>query len=304
MRFFIHLCKRTPISGHKELPSMNERERYNSTQSDSDDDSKLIADPQSASTGRGCFSAFVSSGLFFMLFGSLMLFFAYSTMSSTHSSFTFVLVVVGVAILLYGTGTQGAGEFGGKQGGNRYKATIAGGAGVLALAIGIGMVVKHTDIREAFQVEQKYLRFPLYASNDGITNLANYAAIATVNGINVPTALRGDRIEIYVPYIAGQKADTVLEVSGVLYRREPAPKQKASVPFSEKITFSQNSRHLVIEGSVDFPRWEGDKKSEISVSEIESVDLAATDMQQIVAKGQQRKNSDSASPPPLLIEVQ
>jgi hypothetical protein len=141
--------------------------------SERNNESKVPSDPSSTSTWWDRFWIFVSSGLFFMLFGSLILFFAYSTMSSTHSSFTFVLVVIGVAVLLYGTGTQGAGEFGGNHGGNRYKAVIAGGAGVLAFSIGIGMVAKHAEIREAFQVERKYFRFPLYGQDDGITDLSN-----------------------------------------------------------------------------------------------------------------------------------
>lgn len=254
----------------------------------------------SASAGWDRFWAFASSGLFFMLFGSVMLFFAYNTMTRTHSSFTFIIVVVGVAILLYGTGTQGAGEFAGENGGARYKAAIAGGAGVLALAIGIGMVVYYNEIRAAFQIEQKYVRVPLYPDNFA-DDFTNYAAIATVNGINVPTVLRGEVIEIYVPYLAGQEKGAVMHISCFLYRLQPNSKQKQSVKFSKDLTFS--SGNLIIEGGFEFPRLEINEKTKISVRESESIDLATLDKSATLDKNE---SSESSLPPPpaLVTEAQ
>jgi len=54
---------------------------------------------------------FTSSGLFFMIVGAIFLYVAFNTMGRTHAAMSFVFVVVGVAILLYGTGTQGIGDF-------------------------------------------------------------------------------------------------------------------------------------------------------------------------------------------------
>src|SRR5688500_12353979 len=51
------------------------------------------------------------SVFFFMIVGSIFLYFAYDTLGRAHAAMSCVFVVVGVAILLYGTGTQGIGEF-------------------------------------------------------------------------------------------------------------------------------------------------------------------------------------------------
>jgi hypothetical protein len=59
------------------------------------------------SHGWDYFVQITTSGLFFMVVGIAFLVVAGSTITRTHSALTFVLVVVGVAILLYGTGTQG-----------------------------------------------------------------------------------------------------------------------------------------------------------------------------------------------------
>jgi hypothetical protein len=77
----------------------------------------------------------VSSGLFFMAVGCVFLVVAAYTMGETHSSLSFVLVVVGVAILLYGTGTQGMGQLDSHVGTAKYKVAVAGGAGALAFGV-------------------------------------------------------------------------------------------------------------------------------------------------------------------------
>ena len=128
------------------------------------------------------------------------------------------------------------------------------------------------------------------------TSFLPIALPAIINGARVPTALRGDRIEIYVPYLAGQATGAVLQVSGVLYRREPASKQQASKEFSDKIVFHE--KHLVPEGGFEFPRWEENEKITISVREPETINQAALDKQEHDA------NPQSAPPPPLFIEVQ
>lgn len=125
-------------------------------------------------------------------------------MNNAHSSFTFVLVVVGVAILLYGTGTQGAGEIAGEtEKKYTYKAVIAGGAGLLAIGIGAGMLLEYDKIQSAFQVQQKYGRVRLKPANDK-DDFFGYTTEAKLDGEDVPTMLRGNNIEIYVPYFVGE----------------------------------------------------------------------------------------------------
>lgn len=95
------------------------------------------------------------TSLFFILLGIAFLYVAYTTMYAAHATFTFVLVVVGVAILLYGTGTQGAGNFNSDIGALTYKIGIAGGAGILALCIGYGVLEFSPKMRDAFAIERK-----------------------------------------------------------------------------------------------------------------------------------------------------
>ena len=53
-------------------------------------------------------TAFFRSGFFFMLFGTAFLYFAFANGQRAHSAMTFILVVIGSAIVLFGTGTQAA----------------------------------------------------------------------------------------------------------------------------------------------------------------------------------------------------
>jgi hypothetical protein len=130
---------------------------------------------------RNAFERFTMSGLFFMIFGSVLLLIAHLSMGNTHSSLSFILVVSGVAILLYGTGTQGIGQFANST----YKVAIAGGAGVLSLVIGYGIVVKEDSIQKAFQTQTRYIKLVIKpTTQDGITGsfLANYFAVVSIDG--------------------------------------------------------------------------------------------------------------------------
>lgn len=145
-----------------------------------------------------------TSGFFFMVVGTGFLVWAFTTMGSAHAAMSFVLVVVGVAILLYGTGTQGIGILDGpdsKVTMARYKVAIAGGAGVLAFAVAAGIIMWAPEMKQAFQVEQKYIRFIVHPhSYNGQKDLENYLPLAYINGVRVPIVLREATIEIYAPY--------------------------------------------------------------------------------------------------------
>src|SRR5215471_3833733 len=149
-----------------------------------------------------------SSGLFFMMVGVGFLVVANQTMGAAHSSFTFVLVVVGVAILLFGTGTQGIGQFETKQGEANYKVALAGGAGVLAFCVAIGIVWKADKIKNAFEMEKRYLRVIIEPdSKDGVSDyvFAKYVPTAWLDGEYVPVVMRNKTMEAYVYYLAGKQ---------------------------------------------------------------------------------------------------
>jgi len=100
---------------------------------------------------------FFSSGVFFILLGAGFLLLAYLALSvGVHTSFSFVLAVLGIAILLFGTGTQGMGRLDSTVATGRYTVGIAGGAGILALAIGYGMVKLGPEIQQVFELQTRY----------------------------------------------------------------------------------------------------------------------------------------------------
>jgi hypothetical protein len=125
-------------------------------------------------------------------------------MGQTHSAMSFVFVVVGVAILLYGTGTQGIGQFDSGENAEkvaRYKVALAGGAGVLAFCVAGGIIKYSQDIKSAFQIEQRYLRFHIKGHGYQADGIGRYIPDIKINGNPVPAVRRGDYIEVYAPYI-------------------------------------------------------------------------------------------------------
>jgi hypothetical protein len=153
------------------------------------------------------------TSLFFIGLGIIFLYAAYKTMYQAHATFSFVLVVVGVAILLYGTGTHGAGSFDSDIGAFTYKIGIAGGAGILALGVGYGLVKFSKEMRDAFQVEQKYVRLQIEPTK-GISegNFASYFPdVTTRTGEIIPSLRRGTQlVEVYVPYLPGEQQKVLI----------------------------------------------------------------------------------------------
>ena len=148
--------------------------------------------------------AFPSSGLFFILMGTILLTIAHWRIETTHAAFTFVLVVLGVAVLLYGTGTQAAGNFNSDTTVAKYNIAIAGGAGILALCTALGMVTYFREMADAFQVEKKYVRV-LIKSSDDAAKISSYTSQFTIEGNPVPSAVRGNSyVEVYVPWISSE----------------------------------------------------------------------------------------------------
>lgn len=143
-------------------------------------------------------AGFFSSGFFFLIVGAGLLYLAQAHIATNHAGITFVLVVLGVALLLYGTGTQGMGQFG-TGGSAGYNIAIAGGAGVVAFAVAYGIIQYSTQMRDAFQPERKFVRV-IVQGGDGLTDMAQYASSFDMDGIAVPAARNGRTVEVYVPY--------------------------------------------------------------------------------------------------------
>ncbi len=211
------------------------------------------------------FFAFFSSGVFFMIVGAAILYVAYQTLSTTHSSFSFILVVTGVAILLYGTGTQGVGEIESQADRAKYKVQMAGGAGVLTFLTAFGIVWKSDDIKRAFQIEKRYFGLVMEPDvSDGRTvELDDFAAEITVNGLPAPSYRSGNQIVAHVPYFVTGEEQRFRIVATLHYigRAEDRPPYVAVYrreEFELPIKLDTGARREigVRDGSYDFPRYE------------------------------------------------
>lgn len=181
----------------------------------------ITGDQKLNSDGLGIVERFFSSGLFFIVLGSLLLVFAYSRIGIVHSSFTFVLVVLGVAVLLFGTGTQGLGKLDSKTATANYNIALAGGAGVLALFIGFGMVHYSGDMQKIFSVEKKQILAELKPKPNGVaSDFNNYWAKFVLGGEALASVQREGTYMVYVPYFENQTGKT-LEVSYTFVAKNP-----------------------------------------------------------------------------------
>lgn len=130
---------------------------------------------KTASNFVGHFLSFFSTGIFFMIAGFCSLAVSYLLIQAeTHTAFVFVLVVLGIALVLFGTGTQGAGELSNAQSALKYKVSIFGGAGVLAFMAAYGIVLKHPEMNEAFAAQTHYLIVKIENTESGQLPLTAY----------------------------------------------------------------------------------------------------------------------------------
>ncbi|MEQ1951501.1 hypothetical protein [Mesorhizobium sp. CN2-181] len=244
---------------------------------------RLLKQREAAAANTKDIWYFLSSGFFFMLVGASALLAAFLTMGTTHASFTFVLVVVGVAILLYGTGTQGAGNFETTAGEMKYKIGVAGGAGILAFAVGIGIVEKSADIRDAFQIEKKYARLIFRDQGDGIGRLTDYVPEISVNGVPVPSLRYGESIVALIPFLASP-GDQNIQISANFYYS--GSEQARNKLLSQKVVWRESlplgaGQITTDDAGFDFPRL----RKEVTVKLVTDMIAADIDNRQREAAG-------------------
>jgi hypothetical protein len=188
-----------------------------------------LANPPSSQTGS---QAFFSSGIFFIALGVALLIAAYVGLAiGVHTSFSFVLVVLGVAIMLFGTGTQGVGKLESNTTTAQYNIALAGGAGVLALAIGFGMVEFGPQMQRAFGVETRYVVVALRPNPDGSSSFNDYWAEFDIDGVPIPSVRRGDALLVFVPYLDSQRDAT----KHVWYRLRPQDPRTVNASFKTTV---------------------------------------------------------------------
>jgi len=152
---------------------------------------------------------FFSSGNFYIVLGSLFLWAAFSKADDAHSALIFILVILGVAIVLYGTGTQAAGTGSAQAPTNdqiKANIAIAGGAGVLAAFFGFGIISYKDDLVGVFKRTIDYGVIELYLDTNNTTSATTkfdqYEVVAHLPGSRpLPLWKNESSIQILVPIL-------------------------------------------------------------------------------------------------------
>jgi hypothetical protein len=218
---------------------------------------------------------FLTTGGQFIILGSLILILSYQKLATTHATFSFILVVLGSAILLYGTGTQGIGQFQGNvPNAAKYNVSIAGGAGVMALLIGYGMVNYEQEMRRIFQLESKHIILSVAPEDDASTTddvVGEYfAEFSNSEGQQLAYRRIGNRFEVVVPFSSTGK-DSQESILARVYRKNAAPGFKSEIPqvfalqlSPENVTLPQNGASFFrykLDGKLQYVDREADEKN-------------------------------------------
>lgn len=209
------------------------------------------------------FMRFCASGVFFMIVGMLFLLIAYFTIGHTFAAMSFVFVVVGVGVLLYGTGTQGVGDLASAQDPKSfftYKIALAGGAGITAFCVAGGIVKYHDEMKRAFQIEQGYLRIDIYGKGLRDEDMSHYLPEVSINGEAAPAVRRSHYVEVYLPYFLNE--ENTFEIQAKLHLIDDATSLLLTPEGSFKVTLKrdgeivdgdQGGLHSKSLGGFDFP---------------------------------------------------
>ena len=213
-----------------------------------------------------------------------------------------VLVVLGIAILLFGTGTQGMGKLETNTASAKYNVVLAGGAGVLAICIGFGMVNFSSDMQKTFSIETRQVIAVLKPKDDGSSSFSGYWAQFDIGGEPIPSKRRGNAIVVYIPYLATQIKSTI-RVSYQLLPQDPAhlnPNFKPVIQSDFPVELAMEKIDTT-DGGFNFPVYK-------EVEYIDMKSLASSNDVLQTAGQQAQPNAQGAIPPnatePAQLEVQ
>jgi hypothetical protein len=174
-----------------------------------------------------------------------LLFFAWRGLAvGVHTSFSFVLVVLGIAVLLFGTGTQSMGRFDSTDpasaaAAGRYTIGIAGGAGILAIVIGYGMVALGPKIQQVFELQTHYAWVMLGSDPKCPLDIDRYWAEFTSNGQSLAYKTQKGKIFVLLPYyydelhranVIGAEGKKTIDGDFVVKNREELQDNKRCAP--------------------------------------------------------------------------
>jgi hypothetical protein len=187
------------------------------------------------------FKSFFSTGIFYIALGAIFLWIACKQSNQLHPALTFLIAILGVAVLLYGTGTQAAGS--GNTG--QLNVAIAGGAGVLAAVFGFGVLQYHDKIGKVFRYQKDYGVIELN-SDVRILDFDNYDVTAELtDGAPLPQWKRRQMIGIMVPINAvGTRSEVTIFIKD---RKAP------DTAFHENYILNWASEKVIVETSSGSP---------------------------------------------------
>jgi hypothetical protein len=193
----------------------------------------------------GEIKAFFQSAVFYIMLGCMFLFTAYYLLDRSHSAFVFLLAILGIAIVLYGTGTQaaGTGRTGDDKVGPNMNIAIAGGAGVLAAFFGFGVLHYQRDLAEVFKHNYDYGVLQLARGNQGQSiSLSDFDITANLpDGRSLPLWKDKNSIHIMVPiYSESVPTDILVQVK----QRSSSPADLNTDPVPYTVNWSNEVRRV------------------------------------------------------------
>jgi hypothetical protein len=156
----------------------------------------------------GEIKSFFAAPVFFILLGCLFLIITARSIDQTHPSFIFLLAILGVSIVLYGTGTQGVGSAEFKN--VPIKVAIAGGAGVLATVIGFGVLWQVEKVQKVFNTVHKMGLVELQNTTAPYFDLRTlHISARTPDGTQLPLLASEKSVYVFVPIAVGRRRDSI-----------------------------------------------------------------------------------------------
>lgn len=147
--------------------------------------------------------SFFLSPLFFLLFGVLFLYSAFLLLDQTHSAFTFILAILGIALILFGTGSHAVASANlPVDAAAKINVGIAGGAAALAAIFGYGTMFLETGIQGFFKrsVDYGFLELSTRGSPIPTLDLENsFVSASFADGRPLHIWKRTSEVQIMVP---------------------------------------------------------------------------------------------------------
>lgn len=238
--------------------------------------------------------------------------YASNNIGDHHATFTFVLVVLGVALCLFGTGTQGIANIDVHPNtAAKINASLVGGAGVIALVVGLGMAHLRVDIRETFGVEKKYLRLMIHGQT-GNSVLSAYVSQFQYRGAYVPSNyVGGNQIEVLVAFDEdelpwnhkGGSNEFNIDLVGVFVKKlERSPREESLVPGKEvplgPITIKRE--HFLQTRGFNFPQHPERLAVNLEIERNQKAE-AEDALKDSIRTTLDSKGSPQSAPPPVVV---